>query len=81
MSRSRREDSETIPEQLETQTEDEEDLDQAGLQRLGEAVVSGSDWTTETILRQLERGNIILNPDYQRRDAWRAPGRADLSSR
>ena len=72
MARSQQEEFESIPEPLETQTEGEEDLDQASLQRLGEAVVSGSDWTTETILRQLERGNILLNPDYQRRDAWRA---------
>ncbi|MGN6930399.1 DUF262 domain-containing protein, partial [Neisseria sp. P0015.S010] len=28
------------------------------------------DWTTETIIRQIEKGNIILNPDFQRRDAW-----------
>jgi hypothetical protein len=72
MGRSAQEDIEPISEPLEAQTEGEEDLDEASLQRLGEAVVSGSDWTTETILRQLERGNIILNPDYQRRDAWRA---------
>src|SRR5687767_8254345 len=65
------EDPNPIPEPLETETEGEEDLDQTSLQRLSEAVVSGSDWTTETILRQLERGNIVLNPDYQRRDAWR----------
>lgn len=72
MAGSKAEDSEAISEPLETQSEGEEDLDEASLQRLGEAVVSGSDWTTETILRQLERGNIVLNPDYQRRDAWRA---------
>jgi hypothetical protein len=65
------EDLDLAPDSLEAQTEGEEDLDEAGLRRLGEAVVSGSDWTTETILRQLERGNIVLNPDYQRRDAWR----------
>ena len=33
-------------------------------------VVSSNDWTTETIIRQIEKGNIILNPDFQRRDAW-----------
>lgn len=35
------------------------------------AVVTGTDWTTETIVSQLTRGNIQLNPRFQRRDAWR----------
>lgn len=35
------------------------------------AVVSGTDWTTETVVRQMERGNIQLNPRFQRRDAWK----------
>lgn len=34
------------------------------------AVVTDTDWTTETILSQLRRGNILLNPKFQRRDAW-----------
>ena len=38
--------------------------------RLEEAVVSSTDWTTETLLNQLQRGNIDLNPRFQRRDAW-----------
>lgn len=35
------------------------------------AVVNGTDWTTETIVTQLKRGNIQLNPRFQRRDAWK----------
>jgi len=35
------------------------------------AVVTGTDWTTETIVSQLRRGNIQLNPRFQRRDAWK----------
>jgi Protein of unknown function DUF262 len=35
------------------------------------AVVSGTDWTTETIVSQLARKNIQLNPSFQRRDAWK----------
>src|SRR5947209_7589571 len=35
------------------------------------AVVNGTDWTTETIVSQLRRGNIQLNPRFQRRDAWK----------
>lgn len=34
------------------------------------AVINASDWTTETLINQLKRGNILLNPDFQRRDAW-----------
>lgn len=35
-----------------------------------EAVIWGTDWTTETIFTQLQKGNIDLNPSFQRRDAW-----------
>lgn len=35
------------------------------------AVVSGTDWTTETVVSQLKRGNIQMNPRFQRRDAWK----------
>lgn len=35
-----------------------------------EAVIWGTDWTTETINNQLIKGNIDLNPSFQRRDAW-----------
>ncbi|WP_416754920.1 DUF262 domain-containing protein [Streptomyces sp. FW42] len=37
------------------------------------AVVTDTDWTAETILSQLRRGNIQLNPRFQRRDAWTKP--------
>jgi hypothetical protein len=37
---------------------------------VSQAVVSSTDWTTQTILFQLEHGNIGLNPRFQRRDAW-----------
>jgi len=40
------------------------------LDEISDIVVSGSDWTTATILDQIERGNIQLNPKFQRRDAW-----------
>jgi hypothetical protein len=41
--------------------------------RVPEAVVTATDWTAETVLSQLERGNIQLNPRFQRRDAWTMP--------
>lgn len=40
------------------------------LKKIREIVVSGSDWTTATILDQLLRNNIQLTPRFQRRDAW-----------
>lgn len=33
-------------------------------------VVFSTDWTTETIVSQIKRGNIDLTPAFQRRDAW-----------
>lgn len=50
--------------------ETEEDLNEESLKSISEVVVTATDWTTETILKQLERGNILLSPKYQRRDAW-----------
>ncbi len=59
--------------QVELEFEDEgeeqdvaEQLDPAAIA----AVVTGTDWTTETIVSQLQRKNIQLNPGFQRRDAW-----------
>jgi hypothetical protein len=36
----------------------------------GRAVLTGTDWTTETVLNQVRRQNIQLNPRFQRREAW-----------
>ena len=38
--------------------------------QISQAVLYASDWTTETIISQLKRGNININPTFQRRDAW-----------
>jgi hypothetical protein len=63
---------ELSPEELEpVGGESEDDLQGLDPKSLSEAVVFATDWTAETILRQLERGNIYMNPKYQRRDAWR----------
>lgn len=35
-------------------------------------VLWSTDWTTQTIISQLDRGNINLNPRFQRRNAWSA---------
>lgn len=49
------------------ETEDDHEADEIDF---SSAVVWGTDWTTETIARQIAKGNIDLNPTFQRRDAW-----------
>lgn len=49
---------------------EEEDLSNTDVKRFEEAVIWGTDWTAETIVTQLEKGNIDLKPKFQRRDAW-----------
>ncbi|HBX5730757.1 DUF262 domain-containing protein [Klebsiella pneumoniae] len=52
------------------QAENEDDVELAEGTDFSAAVVSGTDWTTETIINQINKSNIQLNPDFQRRDAW-----------
>ncbi|HBQ0382060.1 TPA: DUF262 domain-containing protein [Klebsiella variicola] len=52
------------------QAENEEDVELVEGTDFSAAVVSGTDWTTETIINQIDKNNIQLNPDFQRRDAW-----------
>ena len=56
----------------ETQLESEEDIEDLEQSSFSKAVVSANDWTTETIINQINKGNIQLNPSFQRRDAWDA---------
>jgi len=51
--------------------EDEEDLQNLDDNDFSDIVLWGTDWTTETIIAQLKKGNIELDPNFQRRDAWR----------
>ena len=51
-------------------TETEEDTSTPSREQIQQAYVTGSDWTTETIISQLRRGNIDLNPTFQRREVW-----------
>src|SRR5258708_55191 len=57
------------PEGVESEDDLQESLDPS---ILGRAVVSSTDWTAETIIGQLSKGNISLDPVFQRRDAWTA---------
>ncbi|MDR2903919.1 MAG: DUF262 domain-containing protein [Clostridiales bacterium] len=50
--------------------EESEDELKVDLSKFNQAVIWGTDWTTETIASQLKKGNIDLNPSFQRRDAW-----------
>ncbi len=50
--------------------ESEDDLRNMDPSILGQAVVFGTDWTAATLIDQLRRGNIKLDPIFQRRDAW-----------
>jgi hypothetical protein len=50
---------------------DEQDVSEQLIPGETAAVVSGTDWTTETMISQLKKENIQLNPRFQRRDAWK----------
>jgi len=54
----------------EQQKETDDDIGTLDQNIFSSAVVSGNDWTTETLINQINKGNIKLNPDFQRRDAW-----------
>jgi hypothetical protein len=49
--------------------EDESDV-VADAKSFKQLMLWGTDWTVETILTQLKKGKIELNPRYQRRNAW-----------
>ena len=50
--------------------ENEDDLQGLNKDNFSDAVLWGTDWTTETVISQLKKGNIELSPSFQRRDAW-----------
>jgi hypothetical protein len=45
--------------------ESEEDLGKVDPSLVNKAVVTGTDWTADTILGQLKKGNIVLDPAFQ----------------
>jgi uncharacterized protein with ParB-like and HNH nuclease domain len=59
-------DSNSLPE------DQQEDLDDLTLEKnwYSGATLWSTDWTTETIISQLMKGNINLSPKFQRRNAW-----------
>lgn len=56
------------PSQVEN--ESEEDISNIGGLSFSDLAVTGTDWTVETIINQIRKGNIQLDPSFQRRDAW-----------
>lgn len=50
--------------------ESEEDIQNIGDMSLSDLAISGTDWTVETIINQMSKGNIQLDPSFQRRNAW-----------
>lgn len=63
-------DSEEFELDLPPDAENESDLPGATRGAVSTTSVQDTDWTAETILLQLKKGNIQLNPRFQRRDAW-----------
>ncbi len=59
-----------IYEQTDGSAETEDDLTGVTPKSLSTAVVWGTDWTAATVVDQLARGTIALDPAFQRRDAW-----------
>lgn len=58
--------------------EDESDLLFAPNSISFDAAVAASDWTAETIVSQLRKGNIDLDPSFQRRQAWQNPRKSQF---
>ncbi len=55
-----------------------DELEQEAISSEKSLVVFSRDWTVETIASQIERGNIDLNPKFQRRNAWNDTRRSKL---
>ncbi len=58
-----------LPVEFDDNEEDVVDVDQQPV-RYSDVLLSATDWTTETIIAQLNRQTINLSPKFQRRDAW-----------
>jgi len=57
--------------EVEEGEETEEDIDVPAGRAFAKAILAPSDWTVETLVSQLKQNNIMLNPYFQRREAWR----------
>lgn len=64
--------------QLELEDWNEELEEEVEAEGVSSLVVYSRDWTVETILSQIEKDNIDLNPAFQRRNAWNDTKRSKL---
>ncbi len=55
---------------LEFAEESDTAIDPKKVTDFSQAVLYSTDWTSETIINQITRHNIEMNPRFQRRDAW-----------
>ncbi len=63
-------DEEDLEDKVEFEDESDSPIDPDSSIDFAQAVLYSSDWTVETILGQLGKSNIQLNPNFQRREAW-----------
>lgn len=57
-------------EQSQSDNESEEDIQNIATLSFSDLAVSATDWTVDTLINQIKKGNIQLDPSFQRRDAW-----------
>lgn len=57
-------------EQSQSDNESEEDIQNIATLSFSDLAVSATDWTVDTLVNQIKKGNIQLDPSFQRRDAW-----------
>ncbi len=62
----------------EADREEEEEEVRIGKDDLSSLTVYSRDWTVETIISQVRNGNIDLDPEFQRRNAWNDGKRSKL---
>lgn len=62
---------------IDEQGETEADLDIVEAGQF-DAAISSTDWTVETLISQMRKGRIDLNPHFQRRNAWTVPRKSQL---
>lgn len=60
------------------QQEDEGDLPRDKMGDPSQSVLFNTDWTVATLVQQIERGNVHLDPEFQRRSAWDPRRRSQL---
>jgi len=60
----------SIFDEVENVSKENEDDVKVNFSEYQQAVIWSTDWTTGTIVNQLDRFNIDMKPKYQRREAW-----------